>query len=214
MITSDDGHEHTPPSPERKIGPSSSRGERSEEQVKAVAKGWRSPTVLGMNAAGWLVLICFFLPVARGCNNEVLRPIAMVQVSPTSSWEDIASGMLVIAAYSHGAIVAALLGVVAFCRSDRLSWRLFQCHFGVTVLVSVLLSLAIASSREAWRDRILGILYIVPPMTAVLFWIALAIWRGDRPLAWARLQHGWTLACSSFSIYSVCSFRLGSMAIS
>ena len=195
MIPSEEVPEQIWPSSSDENLQDPSVSDRQSKYSEKVKYGWRSPTVLGMHGTGWFLLLCMFLPVARGCNDNVLRPIEMVQISTATSWEDVSSGILVLFTYSNGAIVAGSLAIVALFRSPKIAWRIFQWHFGFTVLISSLLSLSIAFSKPGTRDQILGLLYFVPPITAVLFWISLAAWRGQRSQAWARLQHGWTIAC-------------------
>ena len=161
--------------------------------------GLKSPTVISLQLAGWLVFICLWLPLCRGCGGaadkipiDTLQPISITDVA------GLFSNFMLLGSYCNGLIVAFSMCVTAWFRSERL-WRVFflsQFSLIATIAVTAL-AFGIAQSPNS-KSLVETILGEVPAILGVLIWIGIAIRRNEFPTAWARLQHVWTIVAFFF----------------
>lgn len=156
--------------------------------------GVLSPTTVGLHAAGWLMLACLFLPVSRGCNGAVVRPVNGLSVSAPVHPSDLLGCAVLVTAYGNGVLIAFLITLSAWLHSRDFWWRSFAVQFAVTLGIGTTmmgLMTLYAGSLERWLQDTLS---FVPLLAGGTTWIALALRRGEQEQAWARLQHLWTIA--------------------
>lgn len=156
--------------------------------------GIKSPTVLSMNLTGWLLLGCMFLPLCRSCGGTVVHPIDQLSsafATPVHA-NDVGGAVLLLSVYGYGALAALLITLSAWFRSRALWWRSFWIQFALSVTLATVIACLIMIAPPP-KERLSNFLAIVPPLAGATTWIAAAIRRGERPLAWARLQHIWTI---------------------
>ena len=155
--------------------------------------GLRSPSILGMQAAGWLVLASMWLPVNRGCGGTIRRPIEQLNVSLPVTVSEVTGYLWFLASYGNGLLVAMLLSLSAFWCSERLWWRSFIAQGYCTVALCVTTLVLILRPFDDAKEITQRLLTVGPPMVLSICWIRGAIIHGQRQAAWARLQHCWTL---------------------
>ncbi len=155
--------------------------------------GLRSPTILGMQAAGWVVLACLWLPINRGCNGSITRPVENLRLNPPIQMADIVLLGWMIGCYGNGLMAAMLLALSVIWCGETLWWRAFiaqlTCAGGLCLMT---LALNLNPSNHA-KELTQNLLVLVPPMILSWSWIGLAMRYRQRQSAWARLQHSWTL---------------------
>lgn len=162
---------------------------------KAIARpaGVRSPTIVSMQLAGWLVFACLWLPVARGCSGTIERPVDDLSWSGSLDIQELLVGTLIFGSYANGLIASGILIVATLLRNRRFLWRITQAQFVIALSIGVSLLITTLISDRALRPKTEGLLTIAPPILGAFVWIILARRQNDRELAWARLQHVWTL---------------------
>lgn len=178
---------------------------RSDDGETDQPAGVRSPTVLALHSSGWLLLLCLFLPVCRSCNGAVVRPVDSLEISsPVQAW-DIAGCAVLLAVYGNGVLIAFLLTISAGLRSREFWWRTFRIQFAVTLTVAVTILGLIALDASSLKDWMGETLSLLPLLGGGLAWIAAALRYDNRQLAWARLQHVWTIG-AVFNLHLHCVF--------
>ena len=160
--------------------------------------GLKSPTVISLQLAGWLVFICLWLPLCRGCGGAVDKiPIDTLQFPPFDA-KNLAPNFMLLGAYCNGLFVAFYVCLSAWFVSEKLWKSFFLTQLSVTVINSVTLlcfSMVYSDSSRELAETILG---SFPTLVGFSVWIGIPIRRNDYPVAWARLQHSWTLGAFFF----------------
>lgn len=155
--------------------------------------GARSPTVIGLHAAGWLLLLCLFLPVCRGCNGAIVRPSDGLVLTPPVHVADVVGCVALLAVYGNGVCIAVLITISGCLRSPTFWWRSFVVQaaisacIGLTIVGAVLVT---SHTPKAWLQQSL---VFVPPLVGGITWVGLAFRYADPEQAWARVQHIWTI---------------------
>jgi len=90
--------------------------------LKDQPAGLKSPTVISLHLAGWLVFICLGLPLCRGCGGTVQTPIDALNLDSTTNFGDLISIAILLGSYGNGLLTAILVSVAAWMVSERL-WR-------------------------------------------------------------------------------------------
>ena len=173
--------------------------------------GCKSPSVIGMQLAGWSVVACFFLPLCLNCSGAVVRPVDAVTDAASNSLTtgEVVHLVTLLGAYGNGALVATLLGLSAYFSSRALWWRAFVWQYAASMtLGTAIVALILFSGQETPKDRLGGALAFIPPLVASAAWVTRAIRRGQHEVAWARLQHTWTIV-ALFYLHLLCLFSQG-----
>jgi hypothetical protein len=164
----------------------------AQRPPKSKPAGIASPTIISLHSAGWLLLLCLFLPVCKSCNGTVERPIDALVVSSPMSTADILYCVTLLSVYGNGVLVAVLLTISAWLLSPVLWWRTFLVQFALTMTIgSVIVGKSVTEATGS--DRLEAVLTFAPPLLAGGLWIGSAIRRRAQEIAWARLQHTWTI---------------------
>ncbi len=161
--------------------------------------GFKSPTIISLQLAGWLVFICLWLPLCRGCGGAADKiPIHSLQPISVTDLAGLFSNFMLLGSYCNGLMVAFFICVTAWFKSERL-WRIFfLSQFCITATVAVIVLTFGTAQSPNLESLVRTILGTVPALLGVLIWIGIAIGRNDFPTAWARLQHAWTIAAFFF----------------
>ena len=161
--------------------------------------GLLSPTVMSLQLAGWMVFLCLWLPVCKGCGGgpdlsplDFLEPVSVVSVK---TW---IFDVILLGSYCNGLVAAMLISATALLASERLWKKLFFVQFGLTsTIFTVMVLIGLVYSPDG--KQLLGsFLFMAPTLTAYGAWIWFAVRRNDLQRAWARMQHSWTIATYFF----------------
>lgn len=170
--------------------------------------GIRSPTVVSMQLAGWAVLACLFLPLFRNCSGTVVRPVEELSsavASPVST-SSLVQAAVLLSVYGNGVLAAGLITISAWLCSRAFWWRSFLFQFAVCLGLAVIFaSLVLSEPTPTLTARVSNGLIFIPPLVVASSWVALAIRRGAHELAWARLQHTWTIGALLY-VHLMCIF--------
>lgn len=182
----------------------SARKQRVEKPL-----GVRSPSILSVHMAGWLLLVCMFLPVCKSCSNTIERPVDGLALTPPIEVRDVVRVVTLLSVYGNGVLVATLLTISAYLASPTFWWRAFVIQYTLTVLIGLLfVALVVAQSPGSGTGSVPleNFLSCAPPPIAAALWIGGAIRRQARELAWARLQHCWTMGAFVY-LHMLCLFN-------
>jgi hypothetical protein len=164
-----------------------------------------SPSILGTQGAGWLIFLCMWLPVNRGCGGTINRPIEQIRFSGSLSISDWLGNVWFLGSYANGLVAACLLALSAVWCSERLWWRSFVVQFASALFLCILaLTLSLLRNSQP-RYLVESALVWLPPLLLSIGWISAAIRRNHRQVAWARLQHSWTIV-GLFTLQVQCLF--------
>lgn len=172
------------------------------ESEKAPAAGGRaakpagvlSPTALSLHVAGWLMLACFFLPISRGCNGAIVRPVNCLAISPPVQASHIIGSAIALSVYGNALATALLITISGLTRSPVFWWRTFVVQFAITFSAMLAMMCSIMFDATSLRGWLVNTFEFLPAFVGGTTWVALAMRRGERELAWARLHHLWTVA--------------------
>lgn len=184
--------------------------ESDEITPKEKPKGLKSPTVISLYLAGWLVFICLWLPLGRGCGGTIHTPIDELKLDSIANVGDLISSFVLLGSYSNGLLIAVLVSIAAWMVSEKL-WRFtFIAQFLISLsigIVLVFLMLWHSGSAKEWLENCL---YSCPALFGFGMWVGLAMKRKEYPVAWARLQHVWTIA-ALFYVHLLMLFKSEAM---
>ena len=157
--------------------------------------GLASPTIISLQFSGWLVFLCLWLPLCRGCGGGPDRiPVDSLKSLSLSQLDGLLPDAMILGAYCNGLLVAMAMSLVAWFASRQLWNSFFLTQLSLTFIASVtIVLLGLYHSTDA-KNRVENFLSTVPTLIAYMVWVGLAIRRNDLPRAWARLQHAWILA--------------------
>ena len=84
-----------------------------KDEIKCTVKpaGLKSPTVISLQLAGWLVFICLWLPLGRGCGGTIETPIDALKLDSILDFGHLISICILLGSYSNGLLTAVLVGV-------------------------------------------------------------------------------------------------------
>ena len=155
--------------------------------------GLKSPTVISLQFAGWLLFCCLWLPLCRGCNGGADKiPIQTLDFAVLDA-KHLSGSFLILGSYSNGLIVAFSTCLAAWFVSEKL-WRIcLFAQFYLTASISIVVMGSALIFSDNRRDLVETTLAYLPPLVGLLIWIGGAIHRKAYPVAWARLQHAWTV---------------------
>ncbi len=145
-----------------------------------------------MHLAGWLLLACFFVPVAEGCDGKSTVP-ANILDNPAPL--DLASTLVIVAvigAYANGVVWGIVTLVSGAFRSQRIFWAAFGLQCGLT-LFGMLSLLVIESIQGTWRDLLEVFVNCFPMVVYLSICVILPLRRRQFLLAWTRFQQAWLL---------------------
>lgn len=185
--------------------PAETPTERTAQASRPSAAAFRSPTLLSMHAAGWLLLICMWLPVNRGCNGAVMTPIEQLQLNSPYSLVDLLGDLWILGSYGNGLLAASILAASALWRSERLWWNATLIQGFATFCLSAAAIVVLGVNEPDPKSVVTNLLVYFVPWILSLTWIATALYRGQRQAAWARLQHSWALV-GAFGLQLRCIF--------
>lgn len=167
--------------------------------------GLRSPTIISMQSAGWLLLLCMWLPINRGCGGTINKPIEQLDFSSPYNFLDLLGDLWILGSYGNGLLAASLLAASALWRSEQLWWSstLLQLLAAVSLSTAAIVLMFVNESEP--KQVVTNVLLYLVPWLLSLTWIATALRNGQRQSAWARLQHTWTLV-GAFGLQLQCIF--------
>ncbi len=172
------------------------------ELSRGTTKRRRSRCVVQFNGFALLLMICMFLPVARGCNGQVRYPIEDMHLGASFDLDD----LLILATYTHAMLTGVIICISAVSASRLFWWRAFQIE-----LTLCLLFVGLACLGEWWKSgfdlrRMLeGLLRFIVPLGLAIAWIVRALRSGQQQTAWARYQYCW-LIISLIVVHLLCLF--------
>ena len=172
--------------------------EKSIAVLKTRPAGLISPTIVSLQLAGWLLFICLWLPLCRGCGGSDKIPINSLQPISLTDVSGLFSNLIVLGSYSNGLIVALAMCIAAWFASERLWKVFFLTQFIITAVGGVVVvAFGIVHSSNG-KELVESSLGAIPPLVGFLIWVGIAIRRRQFPIAWARLQHAWTIVALFF----------------
>lgn len=143
-----------------------------------------------MQLAGWLLLACFFVPVAEGCDGKSTVPTNMLNSPAPSDLASIIVIVAVIGAYANGVVWGIVTLVTGAFRSQRIFWAAFGLQCGLTLL-GMLSLLVIEASQGSWRDLLEVLVNCFPLVVYLSICVILPLRRRQFLLAWTRFQQAW-----------------------
>ena len=172
--------------------------------------GLKSPTVISLHLAGWLVFICLWLPLCRGCGGTVQTPIDALNLDSTTNFGDLISIAILLGSYGNGLLTAILVSVAAWMVSERL-WRFtFIAQYLISLSIGSVLVVLMLWHSDSAKELLVNCLFSCPVLVGVGLWVGLAMKRQEFPVAWARLQHVWTIA-ALFYVFLLMLFKSAAM---
>ena len=171
--------------------------------LKTRPAGLISPTIISLQLAGWLIFICLWLPLCRGCGGSDKIPIDSLQPFTFTDVGELFSKLMVLGSYNNGLIVAFAMCAAAWFASERLWKVFFLTQFIITAVggvVVVALGIVHSSNGKQMVESSLG---AIPPLVGFLIWVGIAIRSKQFQIAWARLQHAWTIVALFFVHWSM-----------
>jgi len=164
------------------------------QEQKIAPGGIKSPTVLSLQVSGWLLFICLWLPLCRGCSGTVETPISALKLDSITTLGDLIAIFILLGSYCNGIFVASLVGLAAWMASEKI-WRFFfVSQFAISLLVGVVLVGLMLWNSGSAKEFFETSLCSFPALFGFGIWVGLAIRRNAIPTAWARLQHVWTIS--------------------
>jgi hypothetical protein len=168
--------------------------------------GLRSPTVLSLQVSGWLLFSCLWMPLCRGCGGGPDKiPVESLRISPFEAENQIANFAL-LGSYSNGLFIAFSAALSAWLVSEKLWRACFLAQFFITSGISIAVVVAAMMQSSHGRQLLTTVLVMIPALTGFLTWVGLAIRRQAYQVAWARLQHAWTMI-SLFFVHGLLLFE-------
>jgi hypothetical protein len=160
--------------------------------------GLKSPTVIGLQLAAWLVFVCLWLPLCRGCSGGGTKiPVQSLKPLSLNNAQEMLFNFLLLGSYCNGLFVAFSICVAAWLLSERI-WKLFFFgQYSVTLGLCIVLAV-IALLQCPDRKTFVSTVLAQMPLVAYAVWVGCAVRRDALQLAWARLQHAWTIASILF----------------
>ena len=171
-------------------------------------RGLKSPTVVSMQLAGWMLVACLFLPLCRSCGGSVLRPVEVISTSLSAPGHisSVFDGVTLLAVYCNGALAASVLAISAYRRNPAVLRRAFATQYAISLGLAVVFAcLVLADESSSPKRTLVGGLAFIPPLVMAAWWVQSAWRRGDREAAWARLQHLWTFGALVY-MHLMCIF--------
>ncbi len=148
-----------------------------------------SPTVRNLQISGWVLFICLWLPVAKGCNGVDTYPIdGIFDGNLFTSLEGCLSRLSVLYAWGHTLFLAVAVAASAILASPAFFRRTFLMQaltFGVLLASNVYLSFKPMTSLYEYTR---GFVFWILPLVILVWWtirplLSGAFWRG-----WARFH--------------------------
>lgn len=168
--------------------------EAADLKCKVKPQGLKSPTVISLQLAGWLVFICLWLPLGRGCGGTIHTPIDALRLDSIDNFGELISSFILLGSYSNGLLTAILVSIAAWMVSERL-WRFtFIAQFLTSLSMGIVLVVLMLWHSGSAKELLENCLYSSPVLFGFGIWVGLATKRKEFQLAWARLQHVWTIA--------------------
>lgn len=173
-------------------------------------EGLRSPTVISLQLAGWLVFICLWLPLGRGCGGTVHTPIDALRLDSITSFGELISIFILLGSYSNGLLTAILVSIAAWLVSEKL-WRYtFIAQFLISLSIGIVIVVLMLWHSGSAKELLENCLSSFPVLFGFGLWVGLAMKRKEFQIAWARLQHGWTIA-ALFYVHLLMLFKSAAM---
>lgn len=143
-----------------------------------------------MQLAGWLLLSCFFVPVAEGCDGKSTVPANILANPAPLDFASTIAIVAVISAYANGVVWGIVTLVSGAFRSQRVFWVAFglQCAFTLFGMLSLLV---IESTQGTWRDLLEVSVNYFPLLVYLSICVFLPLRRRQFLLAWTRFQQAW-----------------------
>ena len=168
--------------------------------------GLRSPTVLGLQTSGWLLFSCLWLPLCRGCGGGPDKiPVQSLQVIPFEA-EHLIANFVLLGSYSNGLFIAFCAALSAWLVSEKLWRACFLTQFFITSGISLAVVGTAMLQSSHGRQLLTNVLVMIPALIGFFAWVGLAIRRQAYQVAWARLQHFWTMI-SLFLVHGLLIFE-------
>ncbi len=168
--------------------------EHSPSLSKIRPAGLRSPTVLSLQVSGWLLFSCLWLPLCRGCGGGPDKiPVQLLRIFPFEAEHQFAN-FLLIGSYGNGLLIAILAAVSAWLVSEKFWKACFLTQFFVTSGISIAVVGVAMVQSSSGRQLLSTVLVTIPALIGFLSWVGLAIRSQEYQVAWARLQHAWTMS--------------------
>ncbi len=149
-----------------------------------------SPTVRNLQLSGWVLFICLWLPVAKGCNGVDVYPIdGILDGNLFSSWEGSLSRLSVLYAWGHALFLAVTVAASALLASPAIFRRTFSIQaltLGVLLASNVFVSF---KPMGSFYEYTRGVVFWIIPLSMLTWWmmrpfLSGAYWRG-----WARFHY-------------------------
>lgn len=182
------------------------------DKIKSKVKpeGLKSPTVISLQLAGWLVFICLWLPLCRGCGGTIETPIDAIKVDSITNFGHLISIFILLGSYSNGLLTAVLVGVAAWMVSESF-WRFtFIAQFLISLSIGIVLVVLMLWHSGSAKELLENCLYSCPVLFGFGIWVGLAMKCKEYQVAWARLQHVWTIA-ALFYVHLLMLFKSEAM---
>lgn len=143
-----------------------------------------------MQLAGWLLLACFFIPVAEGCDGNSTVPANILESPAPIDLASIIAVAAVLGAYANGVVWGLVSLVTGAFRSQRIFWAAFGVQCGFTLL-GMLSLLVIEAIQGAWRDLLEVSVNCFPLVAYLSICVILPLRRRQFLMAWTRFQQAW-----------------------
>lgn len=143
-----------------------------------------------MQLAGWLLLACFFVPVAEGCDGKNTVPANIVNSPAPKDLASIIAIVAVVGAYANGVVWGIVTLVSGAFRSQRVFWAAFGLQCSLTLLGMISL-MVIDAIQGTWRDVLEVSVNSLPLVVYLSICVFVPIRRRQFLLAWTRFQQAW-----------------------
>ncbi|MFO1065172.1 MAG: hypothetical protein U0892_15010 [Pirellulales bacterium] len=167
--------------------------EKAESRIEKPV-GLKSWTHCGMHVVGWLLVVCFFLPTARGCNGKLIYPVEAVTEIDTARVQSILTAVVWVGSYWNHALAACVITACIVLGSKSLLRRLTILQFAAGMLIAAAILLIILFSDDSVRSKIRGILSALPLTVFPAVWIGVAWRQREFERMWGRMQFTWSIA--------------------
>lgn len=167
--------------------------------------GLKSWTHCGLHVVGWLLVVCFFLPTARGCSGKLIYPVEAVTEIDTARVQSILTAVVWVGSYWNHALAACVITACIVLGSKASLRKLTILQFVLGMLITAAILLVILFSDDSVRSKLRGILSMLPLTVLPAFWIGVAWRRGEFERMWGRMQFTWSVA-ALVSVHVQCVF--------